>query len=115
MERAERPVAGQYLRNGGVPRGCQPIGADLGWLRLIALRMMAVLARRRARMDPLRGGEVMSESIQKKLESVRPPRVKLMYEVHTGGATEMKELPFLVGVLADLSGKPEKPLPKLKE
>ncbi|BAI73701.1 hypothetical protein AZL_a01700 (plasmid) [Azospirillum sp. B510] len=57
----------------------------------------------------------MSESIQKKLESVRPPRVKLMYEVHTGGATEMKELPFLVGVLADLSGKPEKPLPKLKE
>ena len=57
----------------------------------------------------------MSESSQKKLERVRPPRVKLTYEVHTGGAQEMKELPFLVGILADLSGKPEKPLPKLKE
>lgn len=57
----------------------------------------------------------MTESIQKKLERVRPPRVKLTYEVHTGGAIEMKELPFLVGVLADLSGKPEQPLPKLKE
>jgi type VI secretion system protein ImpB len=32
-----------------------------------------------------------------------------------GDAIEMKEIPFVVGVLADLSGKPEEPLPKLKE
>lgn len=57
----------------------------------------------------------MSDSTQKKLERVRPPRVKMTYEVHTGSAVEMKELPFLVGVLADLSGQPETALPKLKD
>lgn len=57
----------------------------------------------------------MSESIQKKLDRVRPPRVAISYDVETGGALEKKELPFLVGILADLSGKPETALPKLKE
>jgi type VI secretion system protein ImpB len=57
----------------------------------------------------------MSESTQKKLGRVRPPRVQITYDVETGGAIEMKELPFLVGVMADLSGKPEQPLPKMKE
>jgi type VI secretion system protein ImpB len=59
----------------------------------------------------------MSESTQKKLGRVRPPRVQITYDVETGGAIEMKELPFLVGIMADLSGKrdPEAPLPKLKE
>lgn len=57
----------------------------------------------------------MSESTQKKLDRVRPPRVQITYDVETGGAIEMKDLPFLVGIMADLSGKPEKPLPKLKE
>jgi len=54
------------------------------------------------------------ESTQHKLDRVRPPRVQITYDVETGGAIEMKELPFVVGILADLSGKPEKPLPKLK-
>ena len=45
----------------------------------------------------------------------RPPRVHITYDVETGGAIEMKELPFLVGILADLSGKPEEALPKLKD
>lgn len=57
----------------------------------------------------------MSESTQKKLSRIRPPRVQITYDVESGGAIEMKELPFLVGILADLSGKPETPLPKLKE
>jgi type VI secretion system protein ImpB len=35
--------------------------------------------------------------------------------VETGGVTEKKELPFVVGVLADLSGQPEKPLPAVKD
>ncbi len=58
----------------------------------------------------------MSESTQKKLGRVRPPRVQITYDVETGGAIEMKELPFVAGILADLSGKrsPEHPLPKLK-
>lgn len=57
----------------------------------------------------------MSESTQKKLDRVRPPRVQITYDVEIGNAIEMKELPFVVGILADLSGKPEKPLPKMKE
>jgi type VI secretion system protein ImpB len=58
----------------------------------------------------------MSESTQKKLGRVRPPRVQITYDVETGGAIEMKELPLLVGILADLSGKrsPSSPLAKLK-
>jgi type VI secretion system protein ImpB len=58
----------------------------------------------------------MSESTQKKLGRVRPPRVQITYDVETGGAIEMKELPLLVGILADLSGKrsPASPLAKLK-
>ena len=49
------------------------------------------------------------ESLQKKLSRVRPPRVHITYDVETGGAIEKRELPFVVGVLADLSGQPEKP------
>uniref|UniRef100_C6E3K3 Type VI secretion protein, VC_A0107 family n=1 Tax=Geobacter sp. (strain M21) TaxID=443144 RepID=C6E3K3_GEOSM len=56
-----------------------------------------------------------SESLQHKLERVRAPRVRITYDVETGGGIEMKEIPFVVGVLADLSGKPDQPLPRLKE
>jgi type VI secretion system protein ImpB len=55
------------------------------------------------------------ESIFKKKERVRPPRVHITYEVETGGAIVMKELPFVVGVMSDLSGNPKEALPKLKE
>jgi type VI secretion system protein ImpB len=58
---------------------------------------------------------MMAQGTQKKLERVRPPRVSITYEVETGGAIEMKELPFVMGVLADLSGNPAQPLPRLKE
>jgi len=57
----------------------------------------------------------MVESIQHKLDRVRPPRVHITYDVETGGAIEMKELPFVMGVLADLSGKPDEPLPRLRD
>ncbi len=46
----------------------------------------------------------MSESTQKKLLRVRPPRVRITYDVHTNGAIEKRELPFIVGIFADLSG-----------
>jgi type VI secretion system protein ImpB len=55
------------------------------------------------------------EGTQKKLERVRPPRVNISYEVETGGAIEMKELPFVMGVLGDFSGQPVEPLAKLKD
>ena len=54
-------------------------------------------------------------SITKKLGRVRPPRVHITYDVEIGDAIEMKELPFVVGVLADLSGKPDEPLPRLRD
>ncbi|KGM55052.1 type VI secretion protein [Lysobacter arseniciresistens ZS79] len=55
------------------------------------------------------------ESIQKRLEKVRPPRVQLTYDVEKGDAIEQKEIPFVVGVLGDFSGQPEQPLARLKD
>jgi type VI secretion system protein ImpB len=55
------------------------------------------------------------ESTQHKLDRVRPPRVQITYDVELGGAIEKKELPLVIGILADLSGKPDQPLPKFKE
>ncbi|MEQ1764910.1 MAG: type VI secretion system contractile sheath small subunit, partial [Pyrinomonadaceae bacterium] len=54
------------------------------------------------------------ESTQQKISRIRPPRVQITYDVETGGAIELKELPFVVGVLGDFSGKPEEALPALK-
>ena len=56
-----------------------------------------------------------SESLQHKLDRVRSPRVQITYDVEVGDSIEMKDIPFVVGVLADLSGKPDEPLPKLKD
>jgi type VI secretion system protein ImpB len=55
------------------------------------------------------------ESTQHKLDRVRSPRVHITYDVEVGDAIEMKELPFVLGVMSDLSGKPEEPLPRLKD
>lgn len=57
----------------------------------------------------------MSDSVQHKLSRVRPPRVQITYDVEIGDAIQMKELPFVMGIMADLSGKPEEALPKLKD
>ena len=57
----------------------------------------------------------MPESIFDRKARVRPPRVHITYEVETGGAMVLKELPFVMGVLADLSGQPKEALPKLKD
>ena len=57
----------------------------------------------------------MAESTQHKLDRVRPPRVQITYDVEIGDAIVMKELPFIVGIMANLSGQPEEPLPPLRE
>lgn len=57
----------------------------------------------------------MAESTQHKLDRVRSPRVQITYDVEVGNAMQKKELPFVVGVMADLSGKPAEKLPKLKD
>jgi len=49
------------------------------------------------------------------LDRVRRPRVQITYDVETNGAMEKTELPFVVGVLADLSGQPSQPQKGLKD
>jgi type VI secretion system protein ImpB len=69
------------------------------------------------RHSPHFAGEVSMgrESTQGKLSRVRAPRVHITYDVEVGGAIELKELPFVVGVLGDFTGNPTEPLPKLKD
>ena len=47
------------------------------------------------------------ESVQKKLQRIRPPRVQLTYDVEVGYGREIKELPFVVAVLGDFSAASE--------
>lgn len=53
------------------------------------------------------------ESLQKKVGRVRPPRVHITYDVQIGDAIEKRDLPFVVGVMADLSGMPTEQLPPI--
>lgn len=56
-----------------------------------------------------------SDSLQHKLDRVRRPRVQITYDVETNGALQKVELPFVVGVMADLSGQPKDPLKAVKD
>ena len=55
------------------------------------------------------------ESVQKKLTRVRPPRVQISYDVHVGDAIEIKELPFVLGVMGDFAGQPTGDVKRLKD
>jgi type VI secretion system protein ImpB len=55
----------------------------------------------------------MAESFQKRRSRQRPTRVNISYDVEVGDAIVKKELPFIVGVLADLAGDGE--LPEVRE
>ncbi len=55
------------------------------------------------------------ESVQKKLTRVRPPRVQISYDVHVGDAIEIKELPFVLGVMGDFTGQPTGDVKRLKD
>ncbi len=57
----------------------------------------------------------MSDSLQNWVGRNRPPRVQITYDVEIGDAVEKKELPMVVGLLADLSGQPAIALPKMKD
>ena len=57
----------------------------------------------------------MAESVHDKLKRVRKPRVHITYDVETEGATEVKELPFVMGVMGDFSGDPTEPLKPLRD
>lgn len=56
-----------------------------------------------------------SESVQKRLQKVRAPRVQMTYDVEIGDAIENKELPFVVGVLGDFGSDPDAARKRLKD
>jgi type VI secretion system protein ImpB len=57
----------------------------------------------------------MADSVHDKLKRVRKPRVHITYDVETEGAAEIKELPFVVGVMGDFSGDSDVAKKSLKE
>jgi type VI secretion system protein ImpC len=54
-------------------------------------------------------------AVKESASNSAPPRVEIFYEVDVGGISEQKQLPFVVGVLADLAGQPIEPLPRLRD
>lgn len=57
----------------------------------------------------------MPESSQKFLSRNRAPRVQIEYDVEVYGSQKTVQLPFVMGVLADLSGQPAEALPAVAE
>ncbi|NND58750.1 MAG: type VI secretion system contractile sheath small subunit [Gammaproteobacteria bacterium] len=55
------------------------------------------------------------QSSQKFIQRNRAPRVQIEYDVEVYGAEKKVQLPFVMGVMADLSGKSEEPLPAVKD
>ncbi|MFY9974187.1 MAG: type VI secretion system contractile sheath small subunit [Chromatiaceae bacterium] len=55
------------------------------------------------------------ESSQKFIARNRAPRVQIEYDVELYGAEKKVQLPFVMGVMADLSGKPVEPLPPVAD
>ena len=55
------------------------------------------------------------DSVQKRLQQVRAPRVQMTYDVEIGDTIENKELPFVVGVLGDFGGDSELEKKRLKD
>jgi type VI secretion system protein ImpB len=58
---------------------------------------------------------VAKQSSQKFIARNRAPRVQIEYDVEVYGSEKKVQLPFVMGVMADLSGKPEKPLPPVAD
>jgi type VI secretion system protein ImpB len=77
-------------------------------------RLQRCAAKKYFRYLPLLGS-FMSDSLQKWVGRNRPPRVQITYDVEIGDAVEKKELPLVVGLMADLSGQPAMALPKMKD
>lgn len=57
----------------------------------------------------------MTDSSQKFIARNRAPRVQIEYDVELYGAEKSVQLPFVMGVMSDLSGKSEEPLPAVTD
>jgi type VI secretion system protein ImpB len=58
---------------------------------------------------------VAKQSSQKFIARNRAPRVQIEYDVEVYGSQKKVQLPFVMGVMSDLSGKPETPLPPVAD
>ena len=58
---------------------------------------------------------MVKASSQKFIARNRAPRVQIEYDVETYGSQKKVQLPFVVGVMSDLSGKPAEPLPPVAD
>jgi type VI secretion system protein ImpB len=54
-------------------------------------------------------------SISRRSDPTRSRRVQITYDLDVGGRTQRRELPFVIGVLGDFAGKPDEPLPRLRD
>ncbi|MDH5326820.1 MAG: type VI secretion system contractile sheath small subunit [Gammaproteobacteria bacterium] len=54
-------------------------------------------------------------SSQKFIARNRAPRVQIEYDVELYGAQKKVQLPFVMGVMSDLSGNPAEPLPSVED
>lgn len=68
-------------------------------------------------LSPVLGGKerVVATSGQKFIARNRAPRVQIEYDVEVYGAEKSVQLPFVMGVMADLSGKPAESLPPVAD
>jgi len=57
----------------------------------------------------------VSKSVFDKLDRTRKPRVHITYQVEVGGAIENRQIPFVVGVMSDLSGNAGKARGELRD
>lgn len=64
---------------------------------------------------PTAGQPHRLKNSQKFLAQNRAPRVQVEYDVELYGAEKKVNLPFVMGVMSDLSGKPKDPLPRVDE
>jgi type VI secretion system protein ImpB len=108
QEKNEDRVLGDFAQGGALTR------VILGW------KLIGVGAVERPPIPPhahIEGGRAVPDNTQHALDKHRTPRVHITYDVHRDGASISREIPFVVGVFADLSGHrdPAKPLPELQK
>jgi type VI secretion system protein ImpB len=81
---------------------------------VIKIRRVSVVEKRHI-LKKLRWRRIFMASGQGFIQKNRAPRVQINYDVEVYGAQKKVQLPFVMGVWSDLSGKSEEPLPKVDE
>jgi type VI secretion system protein ImpB len=96
------------MPSSGIP-GREMIKGNVIWFTFFARRFTLSLLIKWRTLD------VARSSSQKFIARNRAPRVQIEYDVETYGSEKKVQLPFVVGVMADLAGKPVEPLPPVAD